>query len=576
MASREVSTMIKQGFISDPSLSSLIHNKAISPKHIFSSSPTSSPSSSSPSSSSLSPPPPPAMFSSPGNRPTLFEMMSEEQLREAQQTTDINRRRLHEKLTRVLAKNPNFIDGNIGVAMDGTCDGLGLGGLVFGSGGDVKLTVSARDGFKVSMDVHRRVLTEKSRFFAEKLTTDGAVAQSVEICDCDDVEIYVEAVILMYSSSRDLKRMLMGEEVPRVLSLLMVSSAIMFEAGISACLEYLEAVPWSEEEEERVICCLSHLELHHHDDEVQVLQRVLSIQAPSTISLSLSIDQVLLKLLTGVLQAKDEKARKEMKTIIFRLLSEEDDSTTNTSDHRGGTRAAVNVVSKDTLYHLCHGCLSSLILCLSEAAAAAAATTTCMQDRGNIMGEIAREADNMRWIVDILIDRKMGDEFVKLWADQKELAALHSKIPTMYRHDISGITAQLCIAIGIRGQILVPRSTRYTLLSTWLEPLYEDFGWMRRACRPSIDKKLVEDGVSQTILTLSMPQQQSILLKWFDRFLNKGDDCPNIHRAFEIWWRRAFIRQQHYAVQCAGAGAGAENHHSDDLQITTLHDIDYS
>ena len=157
------------------------------------------------------------------------------------------------------------------------------------------------------------------------------------------------------------------------------------------------------------------------------------------------------------------------------------------------------------------------------------------------MAEIAREADNLQWIVDILIDKRMANDFVKLWADQRELAELHSKIPTMYRHEISRITAQLCIAIG-RGNILVPKDSRFSLLSTWLEALYEDFGWMRRASR-SVDKKLVEDGLSQTILTLSLRQQQVILLNWFDRFLNKGDDCPNIQRAFEVWWRRAFIRR---------------------------------
>ena len=40
--------------------------------------------------------------------------------------------------------------------------------------------------------------------------------------------------------------------------------------------------------------------------------------------------------------------------------------------------------------------------------------------------QVAQEAENMRWIVDILI----GDDFVKLWAEQKELALLHSRIPT--------------------------------------------------------------------------------------------------------------------------------------------------
>lgn len=265
---------------------------------------------------------------------------------------------------------------------------------------------------------------------------------------------------------------------------------------------------------------MSHLnQLQLNDSRTDdVLQRV--IAEPSTSSRA---DDIFLKLSAGMLQAKNDKARREMKILIAQLLREE---TVDRPD-----------ISRDALYHVCHRCLSSLVLCLSEA--------TCLdestRDRGILMGEIAREADNIQWVVDILIDRKMGDEFVKLWAEQKELASLHGKIPTMYRHEISKITAQLCIAIG-RGHILVPKETRFSLLSTWLEALYEDFRWMRQASR-AVDKKLVEEGLSQTILTLPLPQQQSILLNWFDRFLNRGDDCPNIKRAFEIWWRRAFVKQ---------------------------------
>ncbi|KAJ8439934.1 hypothetical protein Cgig2_004000 [Carnegiea gigantea] len=504
-SAREVSTMIKQGFISDPSIS-LSPLKPISNSRI---SPSSSPSNSK--HLSLSPPPAFPSQSHPHPRHTLFEMMSEEQLRESKHSSDNNRRRLQDKLARVLANNPNFLDGH-------NSSSNHLGGFGYG---DVKLTVSGRDGFKISMDVHRRVLAEKSRFFAEKLRMDGGVTHSVEICDCDDVEIYVEALVLMYSD--DLKKKLMGEDVSKVLGLLKVSAAIMFEAGILSCLEYLEAVPWSEDEEEKIISCLSQLQLHEPISE-DVLQRV-SIE-PST---STKADDIFMRMLTGVLQAKDDKARKEMKSLISRLLRED---VTDSSSY--GPKIDV---SKDALYSLCHRCLSALILCLSEA--------TCMDeskhDRGAMMSEIAREADNVQWIVEILIDKKMGDEFVKLWADQKELATLHAKIPTMYRHEISRVTAQLCIAIG-RGHILVSKETRYSLLLTWLEPLYEDFGWMRRAGR-SVDKKLVEDGLSQTILTLPLYQQQSILMNWFDRFLAKGDDCPNIQRAFEIWWRRAFIKQ---------------------------------
>ncbi|CAA7038198.1 unnamed protein product [Microthlaspi erraticum] len=33
--------------------------------------------------------------------------------------------------------------------------------------------------------------------------------------------------------------------------------------------------------------------------------------------------------------------------------------------------------------------------------------------------------------------------------EQKELANLHSKIPAKYRHEISKITARICVGIGL-------------------------------------------------------------------------------------------------------------------------------
>lgn len=305
-------------------------------------------------------------------------------------------------------------------------------------------------------------------------------------------------------------------------SFLQVSAAILFDAGVAACLEHLESAPWSEEEEEKVVAALRQLRLPQPASEVLVRVAV----DPGVPSRS---DGVFLRLLSGVLQAKDDKARREMKNLISGLLREDDDR-----QHHCRRSAEV---SKETFYQLCHQCLNSLLVCLSEAADAEDGG----RDRGTLMAEISREADNLQWIVDLLVRKNAGEEFVWLWADQMELARLHSKIPSMYRFEISRVTAQLCVAVG-RGQILVSREAKSSLLRTWLEALYEDFGWMRRASR-TFDKKLVEEGLCQTILTLPLPQQQAILLNWFDRFLNKGDDCPDIQKAFQIWWRRAFVRQ---------------------------------
>lgn len=187
--------MIKQGFISDQTLS-------FSPSRTTTTTTTTrvhSPASSPTSNTILSPPASPAPTqppARPAHSQTLYEMMSDEQHRESR-LSDEKRRKLHERVARLLDEAP-----------------------FRNAAGDVRLAVVGRDGFRVSMDVHKSVLAEKSRFFSEKLRRDRGMAHSVEISDCDDVEVYVEAVLLMYCE--DLKRRLTGEEVSKVLGLLKV------------------------------------------------------------------------------------------------------------------------------------------------------------------------------------------------------------------------------------------------------------------------------------------------------------------------------------------------------------------
>ncbi|CAA7031222.1 unnamed protein product [Microthlaspi erraticum] len=279
-------------------------------------------------------------------------MISDEHNRETRRYQDEPRRKYHARVAKILADFKN---------------GVGPG--------DAKLTLVGRDGHRATMDVHKKP----------------------HIVECDDVETYVETVVLMYCD--DLKNKLIGENVFKVLALL-----------------------------------------------------------------------------------------KMMKAVIFGLIREEG------ADH--------DDVSKEMLYSLCHRCVSSHL------SSAYQKSHPNMNDPGDLVGEISREAGNLLWIVDILIEKKICEEFVQLWGEQKELANLHSKIPAKYRHEISKITARICVGIG-KGKILVKREARFTVLKTWLEAMYDDFGWMRRS---SMDWKVVEDGLSQMILTLSLSQQQVVLM----------------------------------------------------------------
>ncbi|KAJ4712033.1 BTB/POZ domain containing protein [Melia azedarach] len=384
---------------------------------------------------------------------------------------------------------------------------------------DIKLTLSSKDGISVSLNVHRQILVAHSRFFAVKLSDRWTKQQQkttlpyiVEIADCDDVEVYIETLRLMYC--KDLKKKLMKEDVSKVLGILKVSAAIGFDAGVLSCLEYLEAAPWAEDEEEKVASLLSELRLEGVGAG-EVLKRV-SVEVTNGTEEGSDNEEVLLKLLHVVLEGKDEKARREMKGLVSKMLHE---------------NSSQNDLRKESLYSACDGCLQLLRDHFLQAASGD------LRD----VGQIARQADNLHWILDILIDRQIAEDFLKIWASQSEISEVHSKVPAVHRYEVSRVTARLFVGIG-KGQLLASKDVRCLFLRTWLEPFYDDFGWMRRASK-GLDRHLIEDGLSNTILTLPLAWQQEILLAWFNRFLNSGEDCPNIQRGFEVWWRRAFWRR---------------------------------
>jgi hypothetical protein len=98
---------------------------------------------------------------------------------------------------------------------------------------DLQLTLNNREGYSITISVHRHILVTHSRFFAAKLSDCGWPTKQqqqqqqqrlnpnlIEITDIDDIEIYLETLRLMYC--QDIKRSLMKENVPRVLDILKV------------------------------------------------------------------------------------------------------------------------------------------------------------------------------------------------------------------------------------------------------------------------------------------------------------------------------------------------------------------
>ncbi|ESQ45455.1 hypothetical protein EUTSA_v10010286mg [Eutrema salsugineum] len=385
--------------------------------------------------------------------------------------------------------------------------------IEFGEPGssDAKVILVGKQGFCVKLSVHKKVLVDHSSFFAKKLAEKDSVFACLEIESCEDAEIYVETIGIMYC--KDMKQRLMKQNVSRVLRVLKVAEFLGFSSCIQSCLDYLEAVPWvGEEEEEKVISSILRLKTEGVGVTTPVLKRVASsaVDPPK---------ETLSRIIELVLRSKEEKSRREMKSIVLKLLREQ--NRNNVADN-----------FNETIYTSCQNCLDSVLSLFKQASEGENPETDTKQ--------IAVEADNLTWLLDVLAERQAAEDFSITWANQKELALLHEKLPLMSRYHISRVTSRLFVGIG-RGELLPSKDTRLLLLSTWLQPLFKDYNWLQHGCR-SFDGTLVEEGIGRTILTLPLEDQQSILLLWLGSFLNGGDGCPNLQRAFEVWWRRSFVR----------------------------------
>jgi len=84
---------------------------------------------------------------------------------------------------------------------------------------DMKVVLFGKHGFSVKLNVHKNVVLENSSLF--KLAELDSDVPCLKIDECEDVDIYVETIGLMYC--KDMKQRLIKQNVQRVLSILKVT-----------------------------------------------------------------------------------------------------------------------------------------------------------------------------------------------------------------------------------------------------------------------------------------------------------------------------------------------------------------
>ncbi|KAG8642993.1 hypothetical protein MANES_12G154700v8 [Manihot esculenta] len=401
---------------------------------------------------------------------------------------------------------------------------------------DVRLNLRGKNGGALVLETSSEVLLANSEVFAGLIseyrkglrsTGDSNVSNAsskmcrIEVPDVDNLGVFRDTIELMFEDNITKRLLKIG--VYRAIDILEVSASIMFTKGVSSCLKYLEAVPWTEEEEQKLRGLFSVFKFEDTESG-DILAR---LYLHNSVDCQQNLGR---QLVWSVTTCTYTNARNELKSLVKSLFCR---SSMHEKYHPE--------LNKEDLYIVCQSCLSSLVNLLEEATNTSPNRKATKRETGKpLIERISQQVGNINWLLEILLDQQMGEKFVDMWADQGELLKLHEDTSPMIRYELSRISATLIIAMGTR-KLHCHSDARTGFLQAWFHPMLSDFGWLRR-CKKELDMKALEEAMGQTLLTLPRKQQHTLFMEWFRCFSKRGTECPNLSKAFQIWWRRSFLR----------------------------------
>lgn len=388
---------------------------------------------------------------------------------------------------------------------------------------DVRLNLKGKNGGGLVLELSSEVLSTNSSVFADLIADYRKNSRGlcrIEVPDVENLGVFRDTIELMFED--DIPRKLLRVGAYRAIDVLEVSAGIKFNRSVLSCLKYLEAVPWTEEEEEKLRRLFNKMKFDHETAR-DISARLYALDMTDS-------QQTLSKqLVWSVTTCVDANSRNELKSLVKGLLCKSSVYEKDCSD-----------LNKVDIFSICLSCISTLVSLLEEATATSPSVKLAKKEDRTLIDRISKQVDNIIWLLEILLDHQMAEDLVDIWTKQSQLLAMHKCASPLVRYELSRVTAMLFIAMGT-GKMHCRSEARSGLLQTWFRPMLLDFGWLQR-CKKGLDMKALEEAMGQALLTLPLKEQYVLFMDWFKCFSKHGTECPNLSKSFQIWWRRSFLR----------------------------------
>ncbi|KAL1324151.1 hypothetical protein HN51_034325 [Arachis hypogaea] len=306
------------------------------------------------------------------------------------------------------------------------------------------------------------------------------------------------------------------------LDLLPVALELLFEDCVRSCVGFLEAVPWTEEEEKRVLSLIPFLS---EEESKELLARVSPVGEDSC-------ELMLEGLISSAMNNYQNTAF--VKAFVAKILRD--------------------FSSKESAKRVLEKAFKTSLLTVKESLEDYSSPvfrgdhneTEALQ-RLNLH-KASTNGKHLLWLVERMIELKVADAAVREWSEQ---AAFTADLQRAFRDDawrniVPGLpavvlrcTCKLANAVSA-GTILASKQVRRKLVEDWLPVLV--------VCKDNVspispsNKSLyleLEETFLRIISTLPMSDAQELLQRCLSFSTRNVEDCPHLVTAFNTWFRRA-------------------------------------
>ncbi|GAB2223793.1 hypothetical protein Drorol1_Dr00004533 [Drosera rotundifolia] len=364
-------------------------------------------------------------------------------------------------------------------------------------------------------------LKAKSKFFADRISSSNT-KHCIEIhCLDSDFSDHVELLDFLRTPAPRLVDS--WKSVKYALNILKVAVVLQCEEIIHSCVQYLEACPWTDEEEEEITKTVPEL----GPLAMPILARTLPVDVNATRNVLIAAIQVATSISGPCYPFGNELITSAQEQVDY-MLGEDDETQPLTSDEMVKSEIKVGLSNVFSLFQKSIASLHSEDFINPEAleirvlqALAALIWLCCILPRFSLMRDfVSSWADISANILCVLDDIKFESS---MWA-------LKTKIIE--------VTTKVLEAVGY-GNVILPPAFRVHLLRTWM-PFIRKMKPLLDLREPyKMDDELcqnIEGSMVSLILSLPSTDQAEILADWMDNQLLK---FPDLSEAFEIWCYRA-------------------------------------